>query len=306
MADLEALQTFVVAVRAGSFAHAARQSRISPAMVGRRIRALEESYGLRLIERTTRRQRLTEAGAAFLLRAEAVLDAAAELDELASPDGAQLRGRIRLSGPTTLGIKRLPPILARFTQQHPEVIFEMSLSDRRVDLVEEGFDLAVRVGHLPPSAMIARRIGTYGFVCVAAPEHIMRFGAPQHPDNLAGQRCVLNLNLVPRNRWPFLNADGSPFTVVVRGSMEIDNGEALREAALAGAGIAYVPQDLVAEDLQTGRLRQVLSDWPLPSLPIHAVHPSRKLVPRRVSAFIETLAQEMNHRSAQGAPPLPR
>jgi DNA-binding transcriptional LysR family regulator len=296
MADFEALQTFVAAVRSGSFAHAARQLRISPAMVGRRIAALEDSYGMRLIERTTRRQKLTEAGAAFLRRAEAVLEAAAELDELARPDGAELRGRIRLSGPTTLGIKRLPPILAKFTEQHPGVVFEMNLSDRRVDLVEEGFDLAVRVGHLPPSAMIARRIGTYRFVCVAAPAYIARFGTPDHPDDLAGHRCVLNLNLVPRNRWPFLHADGSPFAVLVRGSMEIDNGEALREATLAGAGVAYVPQDLVAEDLEAGRLQQVLADWLLPSLPIHAVHPSRKLVPRRLSAFIELLAQEMSAR----------
>lgn len=306
MADLEALQTFVVAVRVGSFAQAARQLAISPAMVGRRIQALEDGYGMRLIERTTRRQRLTEIGAVFFARAEAVIEAAAELDELAQPDSAPLRGRIRLSGPTTLGIKRLPPILAQFTQAHPEVVFEMSLTDRRVDLVEEGFDLAVRVGHLPASAMIARRIGNYAFACVASPDYLGTVGAPRHPDDLAAHRCVLNLNLVPRNRWPFEAPDGSPFTVAVSGGMEIDNGEALREAVLAGAGIAYIPRDLVADDLQSGRLQQVLADWPLPSLPIHAVHPSRRLVPRRVSAFIDMLAREMAVRSEPGAPPSPR
>jgi DNA-binding transcriptional LysR family regulator len=291
MADLAALETFVAAVRAGSFAAAAKQLALSPAMVGRRIQALEDSYGLRLIERTTRSQRLTEAGAQFLARAEAVIEAANELEELARPASAQLRGRIRLSGPTTVGIKRLPPVLAQFTQAHPEVVFEMSLSDRRVDLVEEGFDLAVRIGHLQPSAMIARRIGDYGFMCIAAPSYIERFGAPSHPEELAQHRCVLNLNLVPRNRWPFETPDGTPFTVAVHGSMEIDNGEALREAALAGAGIAYIPHDLVSDDLHAGRLRQVLSAWALPSLPIHVVYPTRKLVPRRVSAFIEALAR---------------
>lgn len=296
MADLVALETFVVAVRAGSFASAARQLAISPAMIGRRIQALEDGYGMRLIERTTRSQRLTEAGAQFLLRAEAVIEAANALDELARPDTASLRGRIKLSGPTTLGIKRLPPILARFTRTHPEVIFEVSLSDRRVDLVEEGFDLAVRVGHLQPSAMIARRIGTYGFVCAAAPDYLEAAGAPAHPKDLTGHRCVLNLNLIPRNRWPFQEPDGTPFTVAVRGSMEIDNGEALREAALAGAGIVYIPRDLVAEDLGAGRMRQVLGDWALPTLPIHAVHPSRKLVPKRLTAFIEALAREMDER----------
>jgi DNA-binding transcriptional LysR family regulator len=296
MADLEALGTFVAAVRTGSFASAARQLAVSPAIVGRRIQALEDGYGMRLIERTTRKQRLTEAGQHFLLRAEAVIEAAEALDELARPDHASLRGRIRLSAPTTLGIKRLPPILAQFTQAHPEIVFEMSLSDRRVDLVEEGFDLAVRVGHLQPSSMIARRIGTYGFVCVAAPYYLARFGTPRHPDDLAEHRCVLNLNLIPRSRWPFEHKDGTPFTVAVRGSMEIDNGEALREATIAGAGLGYIPRDLVADALAAGLLQQVLADWSLPTLPVHAVHPSRKLVPRRVSAFIEALAQGLAER----------
>ena len=303
MADLEALRTFVTAVRVGSFAQAARQLAVSPAMVGRRIQALEDGYGLRLIERTTRQQRLTEAGAQFFARAEAVIEAAAELDELARPDSAQLRGRIRLSGPTTLGIKRLPAMLAKFTQAHPEVVFEMSLSDRRVDLVEEGFDLAVRVGHLPHSAMIARRIGTYRFACVASPDYLKAAGTPRHPGDLAGHRCVLNLNLVPRNRWPFEEPDGSPFTVAVSGGMEIDNGEALREAVLAGAGVAYIPCDLVEDDLRDGRIEQILPGWPLPSLPIHVVHPSRRLVPRRVSAFIAMLAREMAARQEPNVRP---
>ena len=296
MADIEALKTFIAAARTGSFACAARQLAISPAMVGRRIQALEDSYGMRLIERTTRSQRLTESGAQFLLSAETVIEAADALDEMARPESAQLRGRIKMSAPTTLGIKRLPPLLAQFTQRHPEVVFEMALSDRRVDLVEEGFDLAVRVGHLPLSSMIARRVGTYRFACVASPTYLERFGTPLQPEDLAAHRCVLNLNLIPRNRWPFEQADGTPFTVAVQGSMEIDNGEALREAALAGAGLAYIPLDLIADDLRNGRMQQILADWALPSLPVNVIHPSRKLVPRRVSAFIEALAQGLTER----------
>lgn len=291
MADLAELETFIAAARAGSFARAARQLNLSPAMVGRRIQALEHRHGARLIERTTRSQRLTETGEQFLLRAEALLEAARELDELTRPEPARLSGRIRLTGPTTVGIKRLPAIIARFTAAHPDVIVEMSLSDRRVDLVTEGFDLAVRIGELRASSMIARRVGTYEFACCASPDYLTRHGTPADPEQLRDARCVLNLNLIPRNRWPFRQADGTPFTVEVRGNVEIDNGEALRAAAIGGAGIAYIPLDLVADDLASGALVRILDGWTLPSLPIHTVHPSRQLVPRRVMAFIDAVAE---------------
>lgn len=291
MVDLEHLRTFIAAARLGSFAAAARQLSLSPAMVGRRIQTLEERYATRLIERTTRTQRLTSTGEAFLLRAEAIIDATEQLDEMARPDPVRLSGRIRLSAPTTVGIKRLPGVIANFVALHPEVVIEMSLSDRRTDLVAEGFDLAVRIGQLRASAMLARRIGTYRFACCASPHYLARHGTPDHPEQLRDVRAVLNLNLIPRNRWPFLQADGTPFTVEVHGNVEIDNGESLRIATLGGAGIAYVPLDLVADDLADGGLVQILGDWTLPSLPIHTIHPSRQLVPRRVMAFIDAVAE---------------
>ena len=290
MVELEHLRTFLAVVRLGSFVAAARFLSVSPAMVGRRIQSLEERYGTRLIERTTRNQRLTMAGDDFLLRATAIIEATEALDELTHPNSGRLAGRIRVSAPTTVGIKRLPAIIAGFVERHPDVIVEMSLSDRRVDLVAEGFDLAVRIGQLRGAAMIARRVGTYRFACCAAPAFLRRHGTPDHPDRLRDLPAVLNLNLTPRNRWPFQQLDGTPFTVEVNGNVEIDNGEALRAAALAGAGLAYIPRDLVADDLADGHLVAVLEDWTLPSLPIHTIHPSRQLVPRRVMAFIDAVA----------------
>lgn len=291
MADIEELRTFVAAVRTGSFAAAARQLNLSPAMVGRRIQNLEHRYAARLIERTTRTQRLTETGQQFLLRATAILEATEALEELTRPEPARLSGRIRLSAPTTAGIKRLPSIIAGFVANHPDIVIEMSLSDRRTDLVAEGFDLAVRIGQLRASSMIARRVGTYRFVCCAAPDYLARRGTPSHPEQLRDAGCVLNLNLIPRNRWPFQQADGTPFTVEVRGNVEIDNGEALRATTIGGAGIAYIPLDLVADDLASGALVVILEEWSLPSLPIHTIHPSRQLVPRRVMAFIDAVAE---------------
>lgn len=290
MADLTNLATFVAAVHSGSFAAAARQLGISPAMVGRRIQALEEQHGARLIERTTRAQRLTELGESFLTRAEAVLEAAAELDELTGGDPGRLRGRLRLSGPTTLGIKRLAPIVAEFCRASPDVTVEMSLSDRRVDLVAEGFDLAVRVGELQPSGLMARRVSTYRFAVCAAPSYLSANGVPRTPDELRKARCILNLNITPRNQWPFIGPGGGVITALVEGGLQIDNGEALRAAALSGAGIAYLPVDLIAEDLAAGSLVAVLAHWQTLTLPIHTVHPSRRLVPRRLTALIEAIA----------------
>ena len=288
MADLDALKTLIAAAHTGSFARAARQLDVSPALVGRRIAALEERYRIKLIERTTRTQRLTEAGRLFIERAEAVIAAAEALDEGVASE--TLTGRIRLTAPTTLGIRRLPPVIARFTAAHPGIIFEMSLSDRRVDLVAEGFDLAVRVGNLPSSSLVARRIGTYHFACCASPGFVAHHGMPRHPAELERARCILNLNIIPRNRWAFVDRTGSELTVDVQGGTEIDNGEAQRAMAIGGAGIAYLPLDLVDEDLQTGRLVRLLPEWDLPSLPIHTVHPSRHLVPRRVRVFIDAVA----------------
>jgi DNA-binding transcriptional LysR family regulator len=293
MSDLTDLETFVATARAGSFAAAARQLGVTPALVGRRIQALEDRHGARLIERTTRAHRLTELGESFLVRAEAVLDAAGELDELTRADAGQLRGRIRVSGPTTLGIVRLAPIVADFCAAHPGVTVEMQLNDRRIDLVNEGFDLAVRVGVLQPSGLIARRIGTYGFAVCAAPAFLERHGTPRTPAELSTARCILNLNIVPRGQWVFHGPGGDAVVAEVGGGLQIDNGEAQRTAALAGAGIAYLPLELVRADLAAGRLVAILTHWQTLTLPIHLVHPSRRLVPRRLTALMDAIADGM-------------
>lgn len=291
MVDLESLETFATAVRTGSFAAAARVLGLTPAMVGRRIQALETSYGARLIERTTRAQRLTESGEAFLARAEAVLDAARELDESMRSAPGLLEGRIRMTGPATLGVFSLAAIAARFQAAHPAVTVEMILSDRRMDLISEGFDFAVRVGELQNSAMIARQVGTYRLVLCATPAFIAAHGMPHSPAELATARCLINLNMSPRNRWPFIK-DGKREVAEVTGGLQIDNGEALRAALLTDAGIAYMPLELVQGDLAAGRLVRLLPDWQTMTLPIQLVHPSRR-VTRRVAVLMETLAAEL-------------
>jgi DNA-binding transcriptional LysR family regulator len=228
-----------------------------------------------------------------LEKASQIIDRMGELDELVRPDGMALAGRIRLSAPTTLGITVIAKMLARFTELHPAVAVEMNLNDRQIDLINEGYDLAVRVAELAPSSLVARRIGTYDFVCCAAPGYLQQHGTPVSPADLASARCVINLNIVPRNQWPFRDANGAAQSVQVRGNLELDNGEAQRAAALAGAGIIFAPRALVAADLKNGGLVEVLADFGKFTLPIHTVHPSRNFVPKRVSALIDFLAREM-------------
>ena len=290
MAELTNLETFVTAVKAGSFAAAARLLDISPAMVGRRVQALEEEHGARLIERTTRAQRLTELGESFFAQAETVLEAMAELGELTRSEPGQLTGRIRATGPATLGIHRLAAVVARFCEANPDVVVELSLSDRRADLIAEGFDLAIRIGELQASSMIARTVGTYQLMCAAAPEYLAAHGTPLTPAELKGHRCILNLNMSPRGRWPFIGPGGVSVIAEVDGGLQIDNGEAQLSAALAGAGVVYLPVDLVRGPIADGRLVHLLPHWQTLTLPIHILYPSRRLVPRRVRVFMDAIA----------------
>lgn len=290
MSTHENLETFVAAVRSGSFAGAARQLGLSPAMVGRRIQALEERYGARLIERTTRAQRLTVLGESFYVQAQQVLDATAELDELTRATPGRLEGRIRLTGPATLGIHRLAAIVASFCEAHPAVTVEMSLNDRRADIIAEGYDFAVRIGELQASSMIARHVGTYRLLVCASPDYLAGRPAPAHPADLVQHRCLINLNMVPRGRWPFISPAGETVVAEIEGQLQIDNGEAQKAAALAGAGIVYLPVDLAGADIAAGRLVEVLPDWGKLSLPINLVYPTRRLVPRRVTALMDAIA----------------
>ena len=289
MSELTELQTFVAAAQTGSFAAAARRLGVTPALVGRRIQSLEDRHGARLIERTTRAQRLTALGETFLAKAVEITEAMDELSDLTDPK-APLSGRIRMTAPTTLGITALAAIVARFAAAHPNVTVELNLNDRRVDLITGGFDLAVRIGDLTASTLIARRVGTYRFAVCGAPIFLAGRGVPKVPDDLKTARCILNLNLVPRNLWPFHDQNGAAHQIEVSGGVEIDNGEAMRAAALAGAGLIYAPLPLVADDLAQGRLVQVLAGWPTITLPIHTLHPSRRFVPRRVSSLVQAIA----------------
>jgi DNA-binding transcriptional LysR family regulator len=302
MTNLLYLETFVAAATTGSFANAAKLLQLTPAMVGRRIQALEDELGTKLIERSTRRQRLTDVGAKILEKASGILAGMDALKEVATGEMGELSGRLRISAPITLGIRRLAPMIAEFGSTHPKVTIEMCLSDRNVDLVSEGFDLAVRVGNLQSSSLIARRVGTYDFACCASPKYLGGYGTPETLSDLGRAKCILNLNLSPRDRWPFLSPEGQ-MSVEVRGNIEADNGEALRAAALADGGVIYAPRMLVEDDLQSGALVEVLGHLKKHTLPINVVRTSREFQPVRTRAFIEAVSETIERKSDMAPSP---
>ena len=290
-----ALTAFVRTVDRGSQAAAARELGITPAMVGRHLRALEDRLGARLLNRTTATQSLTEAGTAFFARATAVLEALDAAEHASADPGAVPRGLLRVNGPMVFGVRFLAEAVAAFCQAHPAVNVDLTLNDRVVDLVEEGFDVAVRIGRLAESSLVARRLASCRLVACASPEYLRRHGgAPDTPADLRRHNCLIySYASAGGSAWTFVKPgrDGQNAEEYVRlsGTLAANNGEALLEAALAGLGVIIEPTFIVCEALRTGRLVTLLPGYRLPELPIHAVFPSSRHLAPKVRGLVDFL-----------------
>ena len=293
MDRFQAIQTFVAVVENGSFARAAERLDRSVSAVSRDVAELEAHLDTRLLNRTTRRLSLTEAGRAFHERAVQLLADLEEAEESASQGGATPRGTLRLTAPIGYGTRVLAPLIAAFGARHPQVRIDVDLSDRMVDLVDEGFDLAVRIGAIRSQLLVARRIGTATLVCCASPGYLKRNGTPKVPEDLARHACITYAYSSPPDQWPFIGVDGEPLNVRVGGPFHTNNGRLMLGLAAEGAGIACEPDFAAAPEIAAGRLVRVLADWALPTLPIHAAYPSRRHLSAKVRAFVDFLAERL-------------
>lgn len=285
------MQTFIRVAEAGSFAAVAEQMSLARSAVTRQIAALENHLGVKLIARSTRRLSLTAEGTAYLDRCRDILDRVEDAEgQLAGRRGAT-GGPIRASVPMSFGLLHLMPLIAEYGDLHPDVRLELDFSDRRVDLIEDGFDLALRISGQLPETQVVRRISVCRSVVAAAPSYLKRHGMPRHPDDLVRHQC-LTYSLAMRSSWPFL-IDGSLYPVEVSGRLIANNGDALQDAAIRGMGIVYEPTFLAATALRTGQLTAILGDFALPVLDIHAVFPGNRFVPQRVRAFVDFLAARL-------------
>ncbi len=293
MQDLLPLfRAFVRVVEAGSFSAVAREANTSQPTISRQVAALERHLGCALLRRTTRRLTLTEDGRIFHEQARRALEAVAEAEAAVGRRKARPSGRLRLACAEVLGRLHILPRLGRFLEAHPDVEVELLLSDQTTDLVVEGVDLAVRVGVLEDSGLVARRIGLTRRVVVAAPEYCARRGTPARPEDLARHNCVIYTQLGTGASWPFDGPEG-PVSVPVRGRLGVSTTEAVRAALLAGYGIGMVPiWHFVEDEISRGALVRLLRGWEPRPFPIHAMHASGRFVPPKVRAMSDFLAAE--------------
>ncbi|MBM6582271.1 LysR family transcriptional regulator [Microvirga sp. BT689] len=285
------MQVFVRVAALGSFSAAARALNLSQTMVTKHVAALEERLGVKLLHRSTRKLMLTEGGRNYLAACERILGEIEEAEASASLERIEPKGVLRLNVPLTFGFRHIAPAIPEFNRLHPEVSFDLGLADRFVDLIEEGWDLAIRIGRLKDSSLVARRLAPCRTMVCAAPSYLKEHGTPQSLEDLARHNCLGYTlpSAVGASRWAF-GADGE-ITVPVQGNLRANNGDALLSAAVAGQGLIYQPTFIVGDSLREGTLVPVLGGHPTYGLGIHAVLPSGRQAPAKVRAFVEFLAR---------------
>lgn len=295
MDRLTALTVFRTAVDLGSFAAAARHLGLSPAAVSKNIGELEAHLAVRLLNRTTRRMSLTEAGSLYYERVGQILDDLAEADGALGPLQQRPAGLLRVSAPMTVTLLCLSEAIPRFLDRHPELSLDLRMDDRRVDIVEQGFDLALRGSDsLEDSSLIARKLMTLSHVVCGSPDYFERRGVPQRPDDLQHHDCVQFTLSGHAREWSFRKA-GRSVRVPVRGRYKVTSSLAVRDALRAGFGLSLIPWIYVREDIEEGRLLSVLNDWSAVETTLYAVYPSRRHVGAKLRAFLDFLVEEMGN-----------
>lgn len=289
MDKLSSIEAFICAVESGNFTEAARRLDISAVMVGKHVRQLEELLDSRLLQRNTRRQHLTEAGESYYQQCKAALAQLRLAEDTVENMKRTPSGLLRISAPLNLGSAAIATLVARYQLNYPQVRIELDLSDSFVDLIGQGFDFAIRIGNLNPAEpLVAKKIGDYRMVVCAAPKYLAQHGTPQTPEALYQHRCLANMAWNKSNAWQlgdvFWPADSS---------FICNDGQALRQAALAGAGLVLQPEILLAEDIAAGRLVPVLQQWQQASRPIHLLWRQDLSPSEKRSSFIAWLREQL-------------
>lgn len=286
------MQVFTRVASLGSLSAAARALGMSQTMATKHVGAIEERLGVKLLHRTTRRLTLTEAGRRYLESVERILLEIEEAETSTSADRLEVRGILRINAPVSFGFREVAPLLSEFSQLHPSVTIDLGLNDRFVDLIEEGWDVAVRIGRLRDSTMIARRIAPCRLAVCGAPVYLANRGVPKRVSDLSEHNCLgyTLSNALGPEEWSF-DVDGR-IKVPIKGNLRVNNGDALVAAAVAGQGLIYEPTFVVGDELRAGRLIALGLDYPPLELPgVFAVYPANRHPPAKVRAFFDFLAQ---------------
>lgn len=286
MSRYEEIDTFVRVVDAGSITAAADQMRIAKSAVSRRLKELEARLGVQLLQRSSRKKTLTDTGQALYDRSVTLLADWVETETAASSARTKLAGKLRLSAPLSFGINHLSPAIIEFMKLHPNVDVDVDFTDRAVDLISEGYDLAIRIGHLDDSSLIAKKLATICIVAVASPDLLSKHGIPEHPKDLAKYKeCVFGHRRT--TSWSYIGPDGNRGEISLKPRLFTTNGEFLRDAAVAGEGILKIPRFIVYKNLQDGSLIELLPNYEWDELPLSAIYPPTKHLSSRIRALID-------------------
>lgn len=291
MDRFEAMQVFCKVVEVGSFAGAAERLDMSTSAVSRQVAQLEALLDARLLNRTTRRISLTENGRAYYERCLQLLADLEETEEMVGTHTTSPRGTLRLTAPISFGASHLAPALGEYARLHPAMKFDVVLADRAVDLIEDGLDLAIRVGNLGTQNLVARQIGRTRILLCASPAYLAARGAPQAPEDLANHDCLTYAYASNSNQWSFEHASEGSRQIRISGSIHANNGTLLGELAAAGLGITHAPDFILGPLVAQGRLVEILPGWRPASLAISAVYPSRKHLSAKVRSFVSFMEE---------------
>lgn len=292
MDKITGMTVFTRVAKSGSFTLAATELRISRAMVTKHIMNLENSLGVRLLNRTTRNLNLTEVGRAYLDRCLMILAEIEETETAVRRLQSEPKGTLRVSAPPYFGSKHLIPAIVDYNRLFPDVHFDVVLHSGVIDLIEEAIDLAIRLDGFDDSSLVSRTLAVSQLILCASPGYLQTNGTPREPEDLEGHNCLINTSLPPRDLWKFSNGKASK-SLLVKGSMRSNIAGAVRSAAIQGMGLAVLPSYMIGEELKTGLLMQVLEDYPVASVNIHAVYPHRKYLSAKVRTFLDFLCKRL-------------
>ncbi len=291
MDKLAAMDAFRMVVEENGFTAAAARRHLSKSAISKLVKDLEADLGVALLNRTTRRLALTEAGERYLERCRKILSEVEEADGEATALTVKPRGTLRVNAALSFSMQHVAPLIPEFLNRYPDLRLDLVLSDRFVDLVEEGVDVAIRIGRLSDSSLVARKLAESRRMVCGSPTYFARRGVPRHPRDLINHDCLRYTLLESGADWSF-HEDGRAISVAVKGRLEVNNGDALRAAAIGGLGLCYLPAFMVCEDLAAGRLETVLDDFEPAPLGIHAIYPTSRHLSAKVRAFVDFLVEQ--------------
>lgn len=291
MDRFENMDTFIRVVEAGSISGAAERLGLAKSAVSRRLKELEQHLGVELFHRTTRRMNLTDTGRAFYHQAVRILEDVLEAELATAQAHGTLKGSLKVALPSSFGLAHMGPAINAFLQEHPQIEFELDFNDREVDLIQEGFDLAIRIANLPDSSLIARRLATIQTVMCASPSYLERMGTPRSPDELIDHQCLVYSLLRDFEHWHLSDKKGNVCKTTIRPYLKATTGEFLRDAAVNGLGIILVPSFICYREIESGALMPLLEEYQPPQLDAYAIYPQTRHLSQRVRTFVDFLVK---------------